>query len=250
MSRQHHLARFIRRWHARLGLTAALFFIVLAVTGVALNHTERLDLARITIQSDTLNRWYGLPPPRLLAAYPQASFVATPEIWLYQGKPLAGGGGVVVGAILLPNMLAVATPQTLVLYTHAGERIDTLRGSALPKLPIRALGLSGNALVIQTPSGFHTSLDGLTWQALRNTSIQWAKAGPPDARLATQIAPQLTPSLPLERILLDMHSGRLLGGYGPYMMDIAAIFLLVLSVSGIWIHWRTRAQKRRHPHKS
>lgn len=245
----HHLARFIRRWHARLGLTAALFFIVLVVTGIALNHTERLGLAHTAIQSDALNRWYGLPSPRILAAYPDAAFVATPETWLYQGRKLAEGGGAVMGVVALPDMLAVASSQSLVLYTPPGERIDTLRGSALPHLPITALGRRGDAIVIKTPSGMFTSSDGLAWQPLQNGDVIWAQAAPPSASLVNQL-PQLTPSLPLERIVLDFHSGRLLGVYGPYLMDLAAVFLLILSLSGIWIQWRSWRQKRRHPHKS
>lgn len=247
---QHSLARFIRRWHARLGLTAATFFIVLAITGVALNHTERLGLAHTAIQSDTLNRWYGLPPPRILAAYPDAAFVATPEAWLYNGRRLAEGGGTVLGVVVLPDMLAVATAQSLGLYTRSGERIDTLRGSALPQLPLTALGHTGNMLVIKTPSGLFSSPDGLAWQSLPNENVTWAQKRRPNAWLSAQISEQLSPSLPLERILLDLHSGRLLGVYGPYFMDIAAVILLMLSLSGAWIQWRSWRQKRRHPHKS
>lgn len=247
---QHSLARFIRRWHARLGLTAALFFIALVVTGVALNHTERLGLAKTAIQSETLNRWYGLPPPRILASYPDAAFVATPEAWLYQGRRLAEGGGAVVGVVALPDMLAVATAQSLALYTPAGERIDVLRGSALPQVPLTALGRTESAMAINTPSGIFTSVDGLAWRPLQNNRVIWAQARPPDAKLNAQITRQLAPSLPLERILLDLHSGRLLGSYGPYLMDIAAVFLLILSLSGIWIQWRSWRQRRRHPHKS
>lgn len=247
---QHSLARFVRRWHARLGLTAALFFIALALTGVALNHTERLGLARTAIQSETLNRWYGLPPPRILAVYLDAGFVATPEVWLYQGQRLAEGGGAVIGVVALPDMLAVATAQSLSLYTHSGERVDILRGVALPQLPLVAVGRSGNAMVLKTASGAFISADGLGWQAVPPQNLNWAQARLPDAQQTEQISQQLAPSLPLERILLDLHSGRLLGTYGPYFMDIAALFLLILSLSGIWIQWRSWRQKRRHPHKS
>lgn len=247
---QHSLARFIRRWHARLGLTGALFFIVLVVTGTALNHTERLGLAHTAIQSEALNRWYGLPMPRILAAYPDAAFVATPEAWLYQGHKLPEGGGAVVGVVALPDMLAVATAQSLVLYTRAGERIDTLRSSALPQLPLTALGGAGNALVIKTPGGLFSSTDGIAWQEFQSGNMTWSQAGEPNAGLTAPLNQQLVPSLPLERILLDLHSGRLLGHYGPYLMDIAAVFLLMLSLSGIWIQWRSWRQKRRHPHKS
>ena len=55
--------------------------------------------------------------------------------------------------------------------------------------------------------------------------------------------------LPLERILLDLHSGRLFGKIGVYVMDSAAVLMIVLTVTGllIWIRriWRkSRRQER------
>jgi len=43
----------------------------------------------------------------------------------------------------------------------------------------------------------------------------------------------------LERFLLDAHSGRFFGKYGVYVIDIAALLLLILSITGIWL-WATR----------
>ena len=41
--------------------------------------------------------------------------------------------------------------------------------------------------------------------------------------------------LTLERVLLDLHSGRIMGAVGPWIMDAAAILLLVLALTGIWM---------------
>ena len=247
---QHQLARFLRRWHARLGVTAALFFIVLILTGVALNHTERLGLARTAIRSEALTRWYGLPPPRIVAVYAAAEFIATPTDWLYKGQRLADGGGAVVGAVSTPDMLVVATAQSLSLYSHTGERIDTLRSAALPHLPITALGRTTSTTVLKTPIGLFASADGLIWQSISDSGVIWAHSQKPDVQTIERVRKQLTPSLPLERVMLDIHSGRLLGRYGPFLVDGAAFILLLLSLSGIWIQWRSWRQKHRHPHKA
>ncbi len=37
----------------------------------------------------------------------------------------------------------------------------------------------------------------------------------------------------IERLLLDLHSGRILGQTGRLLMDVIAVFLIVLSLSGI-----------------
>ncbi len=51
-------------------------------------------------------------------------------------------------------------------------------------------------------------------------------------------------------VVLDLHSGRLFGRYGPFLTDAAAFILLALSISGAWIQWRSWQLKRRHPHKA
>src|SRR5438445_184683 len=44
MSPRLLLLRLLRRWHARIGFAAMLFFLILAVTGLALNHGPDLGL--------------------------------------------------------------------------------------------------------------------------------------------------------------------------------------------------------------
>lgn len=247
---RHSLARFIRRWHARLGVTAAFFFVVLIVSGLALNHTERLGLARTPIQFEALTQWYGLPAPQLLAVYEaEGQFIATPQVWLYRNHRLAEGGGPVIGVVRTPDMLVVATALSLSLYTPAAERIDILRGPALPHTPITGLGRTANAIVLKTPNGVFSSRDGIAWLALTTNETVWSRAQTADPQTLAHANKQLAPSLPLERIVLDLHSGRLFGSYGPFLIDAAALVLFVLSLSGVWIQWRSWQQKRRRPHK-
>ncbi len=45
-----------------------------------------------------------------------------------------------------------------------------------------------------------------------------------------------------DRLLLDLHTGRFFGHLGPYVMDLAAILLLLLAVSGGY-NWLKRIGK-------
>ncbi|MFT5351416.1 MAG: hypothetical protein ACI9MF_002239 [Gammaproteobacteria bacterium] len=47
--------------------------------------------------------------------------------------------------------------------------------------------------------------------------------------------------LSLERILLDLHSGRLLGNAGVFIVDLAALFFVFLALSGSWMWLRKRS---------
>lgn len=252
MSAGHNLARVIRRWHARLGVAAALFFGVLVVTGIALNHTESFGLAHIPVRSAALARWLGLPAPAVLNVVElDTPLVATRDAWLYRDQPLPEGHGEVLGAVRTPALLAVATARQLVLYIPTGERIDTLEGDALPGLPLAALGQDDNtALVVRTPRGTFASVDGIAWQPHDGAAVRWSRATPPSAAQAKYAARLLVPALPLERIVLDIHAGRFLGRYGPWFVDAVAAILLALASSGLWIQWRGWRQKQRHSHRS
>ena len=50
--------------------------------------------------------------------------------------------------------------------------------------------------------------------------------------------------LTLERIILDAHSGRILGLFGVLFMDAVAVLLILLSISGVYIWVRYARAKR------
>ena len=45
--------------------------------------------------------------------------------------------------------------------------------------------------------------------------------------------------LTLERLILDVHAGRALGGWGVWLVDLSAVGLMWLTVSG-YLAWRAR----------
>ena len=56
--------------------------------------------------------------------------------------------------------------------------------------------------------------------------------------------------LTLERVLLDLHSGRVLGSAGVLLVDAAAILFLLLAISGLWLWSRRRTSTRAHRRKT
>ena len=91
------------------------------------------------------------------------------------------------------------------------------------------------------------STDGLAWQKIGASSLAWTSPESLPEEVKLQMAVMLAPGLPLQRILLDVHSGRIFGRYGPWVVDLAAIAMLMLGLSGVWIYWRSIKQgKLRH----
>jgi uncharacterized iron-regulated membrane protein len=246
MSRLTRAIRFVRHWHARAGVLAALFLLLLALTGLALNHTDGLSLAQRKVDSGWLMRWYGLQSaaPKQGYLFESGYFVGDGERWVMDGHVLHAPSGVAVGVIEINRMRYVATDASLYLYQPDGRLIDKLSGPALPAQPIRRIGQHGTFIVLETARGIFASADALTWESSSTADIIWAQPHALPDQAAHEAAPYFAPSLPLERVLVDVHSGRILGRYGPYLMDLAALLLIALALSGLWMYVRTL--RKRH----
>lgn len=245
----HHI-RIIRRMHARIGVFALFFLIFLAVSGWALNHAESLKLDQREINSPWLMHWYGIKSPSPAQGYLLGTqyFVAEGGRWVLGNKVLGDNREAVVGAVDIGEIIYVATPTALYLYLADGQLVDKVERQSLPALPILALGKLGHRIILKTPAAPFASSDGLEWQKSRNEPKAWsAPQALPDS-IKAQLAAAFAPGLPAQRILLDLHSGRLFGRYGPLFVDFLAIALLTLGMSGLWIYWRSVKQGR-HPHK-
>ena len=77
MSRRHHRKQRFKLhslyvWHRYMGLSAALVALLVAVTGVLLNHTEDFDFDSRHVQSNWVLDWYGIEPPADLLSFPLA----------------------------------------------------------------------------------------------------------------------------------------------------------------------------------
>lgn len=244
--------RFVRHWHARLGVLLAFFFLMLAFTGMALNHTEALALAKHEVNAGWLMRWYGLKAtvPDSGFLYKDGYLVVADNRWVMDGHLIAGEKPIVAGALSWNNMRAFAAKTELYLYTSDAQLIDKLTDSALPGKPIERLGVSGSALVIKTGQGEFKTQDGLIWQALNvdreaQNPVIWSEPSKLPESAMRDVTKLLAPSLPLERILLDLHSGRIFGRYGHWLMDAAALGMAILSVSGLWIYLRSIRRSKR-----
>ena len=46
--------------------------------------------------------------------------------------------------------------------------------------------------------------------------------------------------------MLDLHSGRILGSWGVYLVDAAAILFMLLAITGVWLWGKRRASAQQH----
>lgn len=235
-------------WHRYLGVAAAVLVLLAATTGWLLNHSTGLGLDRRPLRQPWLARWYGLPPPVVGPAYRVGDrWVATAGGHLLWGDAMGPKlEGHLAGAVAFQGLLAAATRQALWLLTPEGELVERLdAGRGLP-VPILKLGTAGGKLVVETPAGPRVADETLSrWRAAGATGIRWAQTARPPHALVARWRAAARPGITAERLLLDLHSGRILGPWGVYLMDGAAAVLILLSASGTLL-WGRALRRQRH----
>lgn len=200
--------RQLGAWHRRLGLAAATVLVLLVVSGLLLNHGHRLGLDRVYVQSAWLLNWYGIQPPG------EPRGVALGAHWLseldgriyFDARELPGVRGELHGAVLLGDGIVAAVGDEVWLLTLAGDVVERL----------------GKAHDVPAQTG-------------------WGQSVVVPAALRTELIRQYRGrGLSVERLLLDLHAGRLLGAFGVWLVDLTAVVCLGLAVSGLWLWSRRR----------
>ena len=249
------LLRSLYIWHRYMGISTAVFVIILTVTGLLLNHTDELKLDANYVQSDVLLDWYGITAPQGLVSYKAGStqITAVNDRIFWDSKPLLHISAPLAGVQAFDDMVVIVAAGKLSLYTREGELIEKLDNATGVPIDILAIGISsGGLLSVKTARDIYLAdANLLEWVRADNPEVRWSttQTTNPVLQRSLQKAYRGT-GLTMERIMLDLHSGRILGRAGVYIMDAAAIGFLLLAASGIWLWLRRRASIKTHLRKT
>lgn len=232
-------------WHRHVGLSAALLIMLLSITGIALNHTERFNLDSRYVQSAWLLDWYGIEAPQHATHYstPVNTITLLDAQLFIDAQPLEGEYTSLTGALVHNELLVVGQLDTILLLTPEGQLIERLGHNEGVPPGIQHLGTSADGqLILETATGLYsTDAEYMKWIAWAGApeSINWSTPSDLGAdQLAVLQARFRGQILPWERVMLDLHSGRIFGSWGPWVMDTAAILMLFLAGSGVFIWWK------------
>ena len=230
----------VRTGHRLLGLTGAAFLIVLVITGVAAQHPTALGLDQRYVQSPSLLAWYGISAPDVAVMYvDQGIGYAQLDEKIYRGQQqLDAVEGELRGVTTISGVSLVATTLGVWLYDAEARFIDRFDP---PGEPLR-LGTNGNVALLETDQGtFLADVDFLSWGAADASQAKWASTHQPtEEQNRTFQKLYLEEVVSWERLLIDLHSGRLFGWLGPYVMDAAALVLLIAAITGLLLATRPR----------
>ncbi|WP_299010303.1 PepSY-associated TM helix domain-containing protein [uncultured Shewanella sp.] len=250
-----HASKQFRFWHRKLGILSVIFVILLSITGILINHSHPLSLDSRKVTFNWLLNNYGIKPPSNISIYQTHPLIASSDnlIWIEKFPPIEAQQP--ISAIIPFNQLYLAiTPSTLYLISPHGQLIEMQDSSLGLPQHIEAIGQDGQ-LWLKTANGyFFSNEDLIDWTpATPLQAIKWVEPLPsfqvPEALAKVSLRAR-SHSLSWERVLLDVHSGRFFGPLGPWFMDLVALALIVMSLTGIYL-WQSTAKprKKRKPSK-
>lgn len=243
---KYNLRRILFLSHRYIGIGCAAFVLLLAISGIFLNHTETFKLDERYVPSESLLSWYGINTPKAGKSYTANGHLFTDfggQLY-YDGKRVAQVSGTLLGVVATELFYVAAFGSELLLLTEKGELIERLSQTAGIPMPIQKIAVmpgTGFTLVHSAQGDYVADEELLNWRPFEVVNVDWIR---PDAVVPAEILERISQShrgngLTLERVLLDLHSGRIAGGIGVIVMDVVALLFIVLAAIGVWM-WARR----------
>lgn len=234
---------WLRKWHRKTGIFAAIIICLVTFSGILLNHIGELSLDKQYPQNSLV-----LFPYRSVLNSPEQTVITTfdwqqSQYQMNSGKlergddVLASDCGRIRSMAATDTELLVACEYQWLLISPAGLLLDIFEPSFFD-VPERYQLFADEQFFYWRMKDELTQaakIDFLNYQSIlveptinefqsisniqfdrRNRQISW------------------------QRVLLDLHSGRWFGSYGIWIVDIAALMLLFLALSGSWIWFNRR----------
>jgi len=226
-------------------MTGAVFFIFLITTGLLLNHTGALGLGKRFVETRWLLDLYHISAPEPPVAFSAGErFVSRLGDRLYiDTRELPERAKRLIGGLKLDDTLLVAVPGKLLVVGQTGELIERIDSADGVPAGMKRIGLaaSGQPVIRAAHGDYLADLEKLDWRKTTTADVSWAEplALPPELEEKLMQAYRGS-GLPLERVILDLHSGRIVGQWGVYVVDGAALLFLALVITGLWMWVKQR----------
>lgn len=249
------LTALLRKWHQRIGLTAAVFVLWLGASGTILSRSDQLGFDAMRLNWNWLTAWYGLnaEPPRMGFEAAGHWMAATKENTLLDAREVEPRIAPPIGLVTLHGptgtQLVIGTADSLVITSPDGARVDELRAPILPVSSLRRIGrTTEGGIAVQDFDAYESRDGGISWTPVLPQSVSWSQPKPLPSEQRKAIEQFARPSVLVEQVLIDLHSGRLFGPVGAWIITLVGLLALLLSISGVWSWWRIKQSRKRAAH--
>jgi len=228
--------RTYRKWHRYAGAITAFFLVFLTTTGILLNHTSALQLQNIVIKNPGLLDWYGIKPPTITSLNIEQQWISSDGESLYFNTTPISTCHTLITSIVHQDLIVSACDDKLIFTTASGELVEEIDSSSGLPSPIAALFSNESKLYLTSSvSVYQMNVDELTFieQSSELTAPTVLFKETPPAIHEAIIKQSSAYGINLERVLLDIHSGRIAGTLGILLIDATGLLLLFLAASGL-----------------
>ena len=115
---------FIQKWHKKIGTYIALFVVFLAISGIALNHSEKLKLNTTYIKVDWLLNLYQVNPKSEPIGYLSSNnwVIQVGKRIYFNNKEIINDTNELVGMVKINDTYVIAYDGKLMLLNKEGEK--------------------------------------------------------------------------------------------------------------------------------
>ena len=224
----------MRKSHRNLGIFLVIFLVLIAVTGILLNHTDFLKLDQRSVPAFIAARYYSDDANgQEISGYKSDGkyFYVLAGTLYVNSQPIVDCQQL-QGVVGLAGQTISLCDSELLLLTPDQQLIEVIGAvMGVPDNLVR-LGVVDGQLLLQDPvSLFSFDLDTLQ---LQPTNIRLSGA---PVRQAIPDSVLLAGSVSWQQFILDLHSGVFIGNSGKWLSDLVAVFVIVMAISGL-VMWR------------
>jgi len=231
---------FIHKWHKKIGIYIAIFVIFLAISGIALNHSEKFKLNTTFIKMEWLLDLYQIGPASEPIGYLSSNnwVIQVGKRIYFNNKEIINDTNELVGMVRINNTYVIAYDGKLMLLNKKGEILELLTGAEGVPAGMTKIGYDEQYnIVIKSAHGYYrANLDILQWSEYDFINANWSSASKITEPLKANILEKYRGTgLTVERTLLDLHSGRIFGKWGVYFVDLIAVLFVFIALTGFWM---------------
>jgi hypothetical protein len=233
-------------------LAAVAFVLVLSASGIALNHSSDWRLDRRYVRWDWATSALGIRAPDPTVSYADRGHRVTQlgRRAYFDATEIPHAVESLAGFVMLQQLAVVATADAILLLTEDGEFVEMIDLAAGLPAAVARIGRAGERPVLESGGRlFIGDAEVTAFAPLPGTDeagITWSTASAP-APAEFEVLKNLYRGrgVTIERLLLEIHSGRIVAGAGPVLLDLVAVGLIVLSLSGVFVWlWGGRGNGR------
>ncbi len=232
--------KFIRKFHRWVGLIASLWLLVLASTGYLLQHSQQWQLDKYYINNSLILNAYGIGEQFIAFQQDNQQLMQLDKQIIQNEKPTIKLAENINSATYYQNNWVIATNTQIHWIDNSGQILQSLDEMDQINVPIDKIGTHNQNLVYLSNDKIYTVENlSIVQDIIQNT--QWPKITTNVQLKNKAILLTSHNYLTAEQMIFDIHAGITTPSI---LNDIAAISLIILSLSGIFLFFRKRKRNR------